>query len=196
MVAKREEYTNIVDYVAVRGAVSFHKARTILTELSAVMQKALVRGDNLDVPGIFRIEYTSVKEHIYKNRLYGLDEQVADVARNKGLAENEVEKIIRLYYRRMKDLIEIGYHVNVKGIGYVIPKQDEDGVYCDTRVSPVLEKKKSEIADFVVLGDDGTLSIKQLEKEDLRFSIELSDAVVVPYQVIRGTELKLDVVDI
>lgn len=194
MVAKREDYKVIVNYVATRGSVSYHRARVLLSELGKVMQEAVACGDNLDIPGIFKIEYTSVKEHIHTNRNFGLDRQIAEVAKRTGMGKNEVEKIIRLYYMRMKDLIEIGYHVNVKGIGYVIPKEDENGVFCDTRVSPVLEKP--DMADFMVLGQDGTLSVEQIHKEDLRFSITLSEDIKVPYKVLKNNELKIEVVDI
>lgn len=193
-VAKRENYTTIVNYVASRGKVSYHRARVLLTELGNNLQREVLEGKDLDIDGIFRISYKSNKKDIYSNAVYGLDEQIDDLVNSTGMGRNEVTRLLKSYYMRMKDLIEIGYHVNVKGIGYVIPKQDEDGVYCDTRVSSVL--MKPEESSFLILGKDGTLYVDTLKKEELRFSIELSSEINVPYKLVKNKVLKIEEVDI
>lgn len=192
--AKREDYTTIITYVASRGTVSYHRASKAISELGKVLQDAVLQGNDLNIPGIFTISYQATDSHIYRNMKYGIADQVAEVVKRTGMPENEVFRLVSLYYRRMKDLIEIGYQVNVKGVGYVIPKNDGEGVYCDTRVSPVLEKP--EVADFMMMHDDGSLYVGQLTKDELRFSIELSDEVKIPYKVLESTELNLKEVNI
>lgn len=191
---RREEYTSIVNYVSLRGAVSYHRARTTLSELRKMLQEASLRGDDLHIPGVFKIEYTTTNGYIFKNNVFGLEEQIKAVSKNLGMGSQEVEKLVKLYYRRVKELVEIGYQVNVMGIGYIVPKVDEEGVYCDTRVSPVLAKP--EVADFLLLDEDGTLLISQLSGEELRYSIELEEDFKIPYQVVKDTNFEMEVVDI
>lgn len=192
--AKRISYTDILNYVSSRGMVSVHRARIVLSTLSKVLQDAVKTGDNLNVEGVFKIEYTSTDNHIHKNDVYGYSEQVKEVVERTKIGEQDVRNVINRYYARIRELVGLGYQVNVKGVGYVIPKEVDGGVYCDVRVSPVLEKPVE--ADYLVMGEDGTLYVKTLAKEDLRFTITISDQIKIPSKLIRGTELVMEVVDI
>lgn len=190
----REEYMSIVGYVSLRGSVSMNRARVILARLMTAIQDAARRGEDIHIPKLFRISYMSRENTIYNNTTYGLEEQIKDVAESTRIKKEIVEKVINLYYRRILELAEIGYHVNVRGVGYIMPKGDSNGVYCDTRVSPVLSKP--ERADYLILGEDGDLEIREIEGKDLRYSIELEEDFRVPYKILGKVNTEIREVEI
>ncbi|WP_193635279.1 HU family DNA-binding protein [Bacillus paranthracis] len=193
--AKRVKYTDLIQYVADRCGVSYHKSHRIIKELSKVLKESISRGDTIHCEGLFTISFTYKRGSIYRNRVFGIQEQVNEVMHQLGgLQEVEVIEVVKVYYRRMHDLVGQGYQVNVKGIGYVIPREGENKVYCDTRVSPVLDKP--DMADFLVLKDSGELILEQVEKKDLRFDIQLDEKANVPYMVMKEREFRFETVEI
>lgn len=164
----------------------------VIKELSAVLKNAVHRGDTIDCEGLFQISFTYSFGTIYKNHVVDVEEQIRLVGENLGM--DNIDPLIRLYYSRIRTLVETGYQVNIKGVGYIIPKESETGVECTTRVSPVL--KKPNMADFLVLKDSGALELCQINGEHLRFSIVLDEMVKTPCLVIQDRKLHFETVEI
>src|SRR5699024_5502430 len=96
------------------------------------------------------------------------------------------------YIKRMRERVLDGYQVNLKGVCYLIPSEEQGEVVCVPIVSPVLEKP--EIADFVLTTENG-LELSELGDEDLRFKIEVSEDIEYVYNIVKedkkeGIELK------
>lgn len=193
--AKRVKYTDLIQYVADRCGVSYHKSHVIIKELSKVLKESISRGDTIHCEGLFTISFTYKGGSIYRNRVFGIQEQVHEVVHQLGgLPELQVIEVVKAYYKRMHDLVGQGYQVNVKGIGYVIPREGTNTVYCDTRVSPVLDKP--DMADFLVLKDSGEVALEQVEKKDLRFDIQLDEKANVPYMVMEERNFQFETIEI
>lgn len=194
MSVKRENYTDLINYVANKSSVSYYRAGKILSTLCKKVQEACFQGKDIDIEGLIFIEYTTSKYHIYENIIYGIEQQIEDVTKELNLPENEVMSVIYNYFKRIKELVETGYQVNIKGIGYIIPKEDSKGVYCDTRVSPVM--KKPESAEFIVLNKDGIIETININGADLRFRVYLSDKIKIPYKLVPKTnKFKLEIIE-
>ncbi|MGY4876086.1 hypothetical protein [Bacillus licheniformis] len=192
--ARREDYRSLINYVSLRGGVSYNRAHLVVKTLSAVLKRNVKKGNSLELPGLFKIIFTSSIGTIYNNKVMGLNDQVEEVSGELKFSSHDVRSLLSLYYERMRNLVEMGYQINVKGVGYVIPKEDNEGVYCDTRVSPALSKP--EVADFFILKESGDLELTQLGRENLRFRIELDDSIRIPFRVMTGNKLQLDTVEI
>ena len=178
----KEEYTELIDYVMKSTGFSNHKVWRILKEYSKVLKDCIQRGNSIEIDGLISIGFTTSRGYIVNNKTIGLSEQIDMVCENLNAPPFEGKTVLTTYIRRIRDRIQEGYQVNIKGISYVIPQmgQDED-VVCMTRVSPVL--KKPAVADFVISTDDGNLILRELFGHELRFKIEVSEDMNHPVRV-------------
>lgn len=182
-------YEELVQYVLYRTGTSRNRTWEILGAYSEVLKDAAKRGYNLDIEGLVEIGFTT-EEFIYKNTVYGIDEQVRDVSNLLNLDKYEVRNVIVVYLKRIRDRLRDGYHVNIKGICSMIPTEEDDGIVkCTTRVSPVLGKP--EVADFIMVTDRGIV-LQELGEDKLRFSINAKEDIEYLYEVAKEKEKKLN----
>lgn len=189
----RETYTDLIKYVEYRTGVSYNRAWLVLKEYSDVIKYAVQRGNSVEIEGLVDITFTTTEGYIYKNTVYGLDEQVEDISKNLKIDSFEVRNIVNTYLKRMYDRLIDGYQVNIKGICYMIPEEDRGVVICSTRNSPVL--KKPELADFILTTDSG-LVLKEVEDKDLRFKVDAKEEVEILYEVASEGEKGLNLKEV
>lgn len=188
--AKREEYTEIIKYISARSNLSYTKVTTILSQYSKELQMATKRGEILELDGICTIKFTTKVASIYSNIKFDIKKQAKYVQHALGYSAIEVYNCINLYMIRIKELIEKGYRVNIKGIGYIEPVFNEKGTMeIKQRVSPMLEKP--EIAEFVLM-DKGDIYIETLTQKDLRFKMILNANLKLPKRLLSAEETKLN----
>lgn len=192
----REDYQDIVNYVANKSAISYHKARLILTSYSNQLQRSLLKGYSIKLDGLIEVSFTSRKGKIINNNVHGLPEQVKLVSEETGYDEFEVEIAISSYLYRLRTLGKLGYQVNIKGIGYIIPNETEDSLEMVTRISPVVSKEKPELADFIIVDKKGNKHLTLLKKDELRFKITLAEDYVYPENLMTDNTLELEYIDI
>lgn len=177
----KERYPELIDYVASVTGISRHRTWRVLKEFSKVLKEEVKKGNSVELEGVLRITFTTKEGYIYENRTITLKEQIEIVQDNLGVPKIDVKNILTTYIRRIRDQIQSGYQVNIKGVSYVVPKENEDNeIVCTPRVSPVLEKP--DVADFVLFTEHGSLILKELLEDDLRFRVEL-DEDLVPYKI-------------
>lgn len=188
----RENYGDLIEYVRDTVGVSWNRSRMVLKEYSEVLKRAVKRGYSIDIDGLVDISFTTAQGYIYKNSVYGLDEQIQDVVDALGLDEFEVRNIVTTYLKRIRTRLKDGYHVNIKGICYLIPEEVDGAVMCTTRISPVLSKP--EIADFLLTTDRGIV-MRELAEKDLRFNIREKEDITYLYEVV-SEERQLDLKEV
>lgn len=189
----REQYEDLISYVQEVTGVSRNRAWEVLKEYSDVLKQAVKLGNDVDIEGLVDISFTSTKGYVYKNSVYGFEEQVTDVTKRLGLEEFEVRNILITYLKRIRTRLLDGYHVNIKGVCYMIPEEEDDGVViCSTRTSPVLYKP--EVVDFLLLTEKG-ITLKELGEKDLRFNIRAKESIKYLYEVVTE-ERKLELPEV
>lgn len=193
---KREPYDEIVKYVSEKSLLSNHRTRKILTKLGQVLKEEVRLGKDIEIYNILKIKYTSTKGYIISNETSVLDDQIAKVTSELGYPKEEVYKAVKFYYRRLKDLIELGYRVTIKSIASVIPKEDSEGVYFKVSISPVLLTCKVDNKGFEILTDDGKRGILEIEQDRLRYGVELHDKLKLPSRTIESKKLDIKVIEI
>lgn len=186
----REGYAELIGYVTYRTGASRNKVWQVLKQYSEVVKEAIRRGDSVDIEGLVKITFTTKDGYIYKNRLYTLNEQVKDISESLGIDSFEVRNIVMTYLKRIQDRIKDGYQVNIKGVCYLIPTEEDGEVYCTTRVSPVLEKP--ELADFLLATSEGLL-LRELNEDDLRFKVDAKEDIQYLYLVAKEQEKELNI---
>lgn len=188
----RESYTDLINYVSTKTGKSYNMSWKVAKEFSLVVKEAIKRGDTVNIEGFVTIFFTTKYGNIYRNKEYALDDQVEDIKNNLGMNRISVKNILVTYIKRMRERVLDGYQVNLKGVCYLIPNEEQGEVMCVPRVSPVLDKP--EIADFVITTESG-LELSELEDEDLRFKIEVNEDIEYVYDIVKeekqeGIELK------
>lgn len=193
----RETYTDIIQYVADRCGTSYHKSHTVIKEVSRVLKEHIKLGDAVHCEGLFYISFQTSVGRMYKNRVFDLEAQVKEIQeRLPKISTHLVNDLVVTYYVRLHQLVSQGKQVNVKGVGYVIPTETEDGsIYCHTRVSPALEKP--ECVDFLLLNQEtGGLTLTYLEKEDVRFQMVADEKLHVPCIVAKESTYQFETIEI
>ena len=151
------------------------------------MQNAIIEGKDIELPNLFSIKYSISKipnTFMVSNEIYTLDDQISDVANELNIQHAIISRVINNYYKRINDLVGEGYRVTVKGIASIEPKRLEDGYYTDVIISPVLSKMKVESKSFNVVSKSGNIGVMDLGKANLRYNVEVSDALKIPTDVI------------
>lgn len=190
----RESYESILNYVATRCGFSYRRTSLILTEFSKIAQAIIEEGNNLQIDGICTFIYVNREGYIYKNPLLTLEDVIHRMKQSIGLTENDIRRVVVIYCKRIQDLISNGQRVNIKGLCYIQPKEDDKYVYCDTRISAVIKKPNNK--SFYVMTDTGHLVVEQLKQEQLRLTIELSEHLTLPTKVLNPEPFTIDTVDI
>lgn len=181
VLAQTVKYKVIVEKVALRTKVTINKAHTVIKSLSEVLTDAIREGNDIDCLGIFSISYkVRTNDDIYKNTVVDFDKQVNEIHLRTNMATEDVMLILDAFYRQIKLLLESGYQVNIKSIGYVEPQLKDGEIKYFSRIAPVLVKQKAMFVDFLILTDDGEVVVKQFEQNQLRFSMKLDDSLETP----------------
>lgn len=177
----REGYQDLIDYVTYKTGKSDNMARNVIKEYSSVLKDSIRKGNTVRIDGLVKIEYTTKRGYIYKNREYTLESQIEDISKRLNLGKFDVQNIIVTYLRRIRSRVLEGYQVNIIGVCYLIPKKEQDELYvCTPRVSPVLDKP--ELVDFVIVTENGII-LEELTDEDIRFKIDVDDDIEVIYSM-------------
>jgi|SRR5690625_1516648 len=178
----KEGYPELIDYVATRTGISKHRTWRVLKEYSKVLKESVKKGNSIEIDKLITITFTTKEGYIFENKVIDLEDQVEIVSDNLEMSEIDVRNLILTYIRRIHDRVQEGYQVNIKGVSYVIPSKDRDGeIICTPRVSPVMEKP--DVADFVLSTNQGNIILKELLGEELRFKIEVSEDLEIPYKI-------------
>lgn len=188
----KEDYKELINYVANRTGVSKHRTWKVLKEYSYVLKDQVKKGNKISIEPLLTITFTTGQGLIYENKEVNLQDQIELVSENLGIPFLDVKNLIVTYVQRIYDRIQEGYQVNIKGISYLIPSKDKEGnIVCVPRVSPSMEKPDE--ADFVLSTSEGHIILKSLTGDDLRFRIDISDNLEIPYKLAtkdRKIELK------
>lgn len=164
------KYSTMIKDISLSTGISFHRTRLIIKESSDVYQDAIKEGKDIDT-SIFKIRYTLPGGVIYQNKEVGWDEMEREVYRRTGLPYEEVKVILTHYRLMLEDYVRSGRSVTVKGIGYLYPRELEDGqTDIDYRIAPSLTNLKCDDREFVILGE-GTLRVHLFNGEELRLSM-------------------------
>lgn len=192
----RETYTAIIQYSADRVGTSYHKAHTVIKEVSRSLKEHIKLGDAIHCEGLFYVTFQTSKGRMYKNRVFDLEAQIKEAQeRLPKIPKHTIHDLVTTYYTRLHRLVSQGKQVNVKGVGYVIPKETEDGqIYCHTRVSPALEKP--EMVDFLLLNQAGEVTLTHLEKVDIRFQMVADENLHIPCIVAKERTYQFETIEI
>lgn len=187
MRAKKTSYQDLIQFIQTQTGYSYFKSRTILKELSKLLNEKVGKGFAIECEGLFAVDF-NLSGMINSNAEYfGIEEQAKELSERLGFPLIDVFNVLKLYYNKIKSDVESGFQVNVKSVGYIIPKEDKNGaIYLDARISPQL--KKPEIADFIVLDTNGDFKVTMVEKDKLRLSILLDSELQLPYRLIDNSE--------
>lgn len=189
----REGYEDLKEFISTKTGNSINKTGKIMTEFSNIVKDAARRGDTINIEGIATIYFTTTQGIVYKNREYGLEEQVDDLELELGIDRLDIKSVLVTYLKRIKSRVLDGFQVNLKGICYLIPKEEEEGVICVPRVSPVLYKP--ELADFVLATEDGVF-LKELTENDLRFKIDVEEDIEFIYELAVGDKEGINLTEV
>lgn len=178
------DYQDLINEMQIVSGYSYYKARTLLRDLSKVLQHKIAKGTPIVCEGLFKIYFTSNKENnIYVGETYGILEQAQDLSVLTQRDKNEILSFLRNLYNIVKTKVEQGYQVNIKGVCYLIPTMDEHGnIFIQSRMSPQL--LKPEVSEFVVFKPDGKIVAKTLEKKDLRLATDISEDLRIPNRIV------------
>lgn len=181
-ISEKYTYQDLIQELQIRTGYSYFRVRTILKELSRLLQKKVKQGIAIDCEGICKIDF-SIKGYTNMNRTYySVQEQAKDLSESLKLEKIDMLNLIRNYYNLIKTKIEQGYQVNIKSICRVDPIENLTGdIYINTRMSPQL--KKPEIAEFVVLDRDGRISTKIFDK-NIRLNMFLDENLKLPNRIV------------
>lgn len=187
MVAKKVSYQELIRFLELQTGYSYFKTRSIVKELSKVLNKHIQKGIAIDCLGLFKVDF-SIKGFVNSNSdYYSVQEQAKDISYNLNIPVLDVLNVLKMYYNKIKSDVESGFQVNVKSVGYLTPKEDTDGnIYIESRISPQLRKPES--ADFIILDDKGDFKMVLVSREDIRLSIIQDDDLKVPFRVITASE--------
>lgn len=178
----REGYQDLIDYVAYKTGKSNNMTWKVLKEYSEVLKDSIRQGNTVNIEGLVKIEYTTRRGFIYKNKEYTMEEQIEDIHDRINVDRLDVSNIVITYLKRIRQRVLEGYQVNIKGVCYLIPKEieGEDIAICTPRVSPVLDKP--ELADFVIITENGMI-LEELTDEDIRFKIDVDEEIEYIYSI-------------
>lgn len=194
MASQRESYENLINYVALRCGCSYRRVGTVLTAFSKSAQACLEEGNDLQIDGICTFRYVHKQGYIYRNSLQTLDDMVERVNEQTDLALHDIRRVLLIYCKRIHELIANGQRVNIKGLCYITPKESDEFIQCDTRVSAVIGKPANQ--SFYVMTDAGQLLLEDVPQKHLRISLELSDQLVLPTKVVNPEPFSMETVDI
>lgn len=142
-----------------------------MKECSTVYQEAILEGKDIDC-SIFNIIYTLPKGMIYKNKEVNWSEMEREVYKRTGLSYGDVKIVLTQYKHMLTNYVLNGQSVTLKGVGYLYPKELEDGsTDIQYRIAPSLEKCGD--SEFVVM-EDGKMQVNTYNGEDLRLSMNVN----------------------
>lgn len=162
------KYSEINDIITYATGYSKHRVRTVMRECSLVYQESVLEGKDIDC-GIFNIKHQLPGEVIYRNKVVDWDEMTRLVYNRMDLDLADVSIILSQYQNILQREVLKGQSVTLKGVGYLYPKDLEDGTRnIDFRIAPSLEKGKE--SEYVVI-EEGVMKVRTIKGEDLRFSM-------------------------
>lgn len=179
------KYSTIIDSIVVETMKSRHMVRTVLKEISQVIQDYIEEGVGVEVQGLFDIKYSlpKTKGVLYKNKVKSWEDIVTEVYRrvnhNVRYTYLDVKLVADVYILRLKSLVEIGKSITLKGVGYIYVKEDDEGVYLDCRISPSLEKSDNSV--FIVIEKEPVF--RKIGRDGILLSMTISDTIEVPSKV-------------
>lgn len=187
MVAKKVSYQELIHFLQLQTGYSYFKTRSIVKELSKVLNNKVEKGIAIDCLGLFKVDF-SIKGVVNSNSdYYSIQEQAKDISYNLSIPMLDVLNVLKMYYNKIKSDVESGFQVNVKSVGYLTPKEESDGaIYIESRISPQL--KKPENADFIILDEKGDFKMVLVSREDIRLSIIQDEDLKVPFRIITSSE--------
>lgn len=172
-------YQDCVKYVAIQQGVHRNCALTVLKWASKVLQHHVSHGGGIEIAGLFTIQYRIKDIYIYKNDILTFDRLVELVTEQTIYTKIDVESMLNLYFKFLKDSVEYGNKITIKGIGTLEPFEDEDGViYLEGKISPCLKKPTE--ADFLILDKKGSILLQQFNRKQLKFAFSLAEDLRVP----------------
>lgn len=165
------KYSEMNDRISYATGYSKHRVRTVMKECSQVYQDVVLEGKDIDC-GVFTIKHHLPRGIIYKNKIVDWDEMTRIVYSRLNLDYEEVSIILTHYKNLLIREVLKGQSITLKGIGYLYPKELEDGTTdIQYRIAPSLEK--SESTEYVVI-EDGAMVINKIDGKDLRFSMSVN----------------------
>lgn len=190
------DYQDLIKEMETISGYSYFKTRTMLKDLSKLLQQSIKKGIPIETEGLFKIYFTSNRQNnIYLGTCYDVYAQAKDLSQIKQINYNEVLSFIKNYYSTIKTKIEQGYQVNIKGVCYIKPLEDSQGnIFLHTRMSPQLEKPQ--IAEFVVFKPDGRVVSINIEKRDLRLATYVLEDLKIPHRVVTDNQTTSEFIDL
>lgn len=181
LIAEKFDYQDLIKEMQLKTGYSYFKVRTMLKELSRLIQHKINKGYNVECDGICKIYFTMTGQVIIDENYYGSENQARDLSQKMDMDLITVRNFINNYYNIIKTKIEQGYQVNIKSVCYITPKVKDDHIYLATRMSPQL--KKPEVAEFVIF--------KNLHSSKSRIVSEIVDGKKLRLAMSLNTELRI-----
>lgn len=181
LVAEKFDYQDLIKEMQLKTGYSYFKVRTMLKELSRLIQGKISKGYNVECDGICKIYFTMTGQVIIDDNYYGSENQSRDLAHKMEMDLITVRNFVNNYYSIIKTKIEQGYQVNIKSVCYITPKVKDNHIYLATRMSPQLTKP--EIAEFVIF--------KNLHSSKSRIVSEIVDGKKLRLAMILNPDLKI-----
>lgn len=167
------KYRDMIEIISESTGLSFHRVRLIVKECSTVFQEAIQDGKDIDT-GIFKIVYTLPGGLIYKNKEVDWAEMEGEVYRRTGLDYGDVKIVLTRYLTMLTGYVLNGQSVTLKGVGYLYPKELEDGTTdIQYRIAPSLTNKKCGEREFITM-ENGAMTVGTYSGEDLRLSMSVN----------------------
>ena len=132
LVAEKFDYQDLIQEMQIKTGYSYFKVRTMLKELSRLLQEKVSKGYNIECDGICKIYFTMTGQVILDDIYYNSEFQARDLAIKMDMDLITVRNFINNYYTIIKTKIEQGYQVNIKSVCYITPKVKNNNIYLAT----------------------------------------------------------------
>lgn len=198
LVAEKFDYQDLIQEMQIKTGYSYFKVRTMLKELSRLLQEKVSKGYNIECDGICKIYFTMTGQVILDDIYYDSEFQARDLAIKMNMDLITVRNFINNYYTIIKTKIEQGYQVNIKSVCYITPKIKNNNIYLATRMSPQL--KKPEVAEFVIFknlhSSKSRIVSEIVDGKKLRLAMSLDSQLNVPNRVFSVGSFEPEFIDI
>lgn len=196
IIADKFDYQDLINEMQLRTGYSYYRVRTILKELSRFLQENIRKGNPIECLGVCGVDFTITGYALVSGKPYGLEKQAEDLSNKLQLEYVTMINFLNNYYLIIKNKIEQGYQVNIKGVCYITPRMKENNIYLDTRMSPQL--KKPEVSEFVVFQSSEGEEIKSkiFEGKQLRLSMTLHEELKIPNHIMTADSYVPEYIDL
>lgn len=193
-IAKKFTYQDLIYELQLKSGYSYFKTRTILKELSKLLQSKIYKGVPIECENICKIDYSVSKYTNLNDYYFGVTEQAKELSIKLNINELTLRNFITNYYEIILAKIEQGFQVNIKSVCYITPKKTDTGdIFIDTRMSPQLQKP--EILELVVLNKQGLILSKIFDK-NIRLNMFLNEYIKLPNRIVTEQTSKVDYINL